>query len=272
MYIYGWIFRQMMIRQPRLPDPAIIEAYPLMQQRYRPNTQLEAIAARPYEPVLKTSSFREAFAQAYSKAREYLWQPRTTPAAAYLDGKMQPVPAVAHSRVKSSADYLKSLFTELSDRVIDSIERDYLKLTRYTLSSYKGSLEVGDPKRLAFLVAIIVMLGAAGYVWYPRLFSKRPPVRIEQQAPPLIYHEAPVRPVPAKPAEPPTFYKELSPKPATPVPAKPAPTYSQMPIKPAPKARTAPRKTEAVKPAPKPRVGEIFTHEIATEPETIIPK
>ena len=63
------------------------------------------------------------------------------------------------------------------------------------------AIEVGDKKRLAFLVAIIVMLGVAGYVWYPRLFSKRPPARVQQTAPPLFYEEPQEKPKPA-PAQP----------------------------------------------------------------------
>lgn len=242
-----------MIRQPRLPDPVAVEAYALMQRRYEPTKHLEAIASKPYEPISKTSSFREAISQAYSRAVGYSQRQPIHVRASYLDEKLIPVVA----RIKDGADYLKTKLGELSDRIY-SIEMNYLRLTRYSLSSHKGSLEVGDPKRLAFLVAIIVMLGAAGYVWYPRLFSKRPPVRIEQASPPLLIE------TPVKPAEPSTFYGKMPSR-----PAKPAPTYPQMPT---PRKQTPPRKAETVKPAPKPPVGEIFTHEIATEPETIIPR
>jgi hypothetical protein len=74
------------------------------------------------------------------------------------------------------------------------------------------AIEIGDKKRLAFVVGFIVLLGAAGYVWYPRLFSKRPPARVQQTAPPLIIDE----PQP-KPALPPADAK----KPKPPGPAAP---------------------------------------------------
>lgn len=96
------------------------------------------------------------------------------------------------------------------------------------------AFEVGDRKRLAFLVAIVVMLGVAGYVWYPRLFSKKPSLRVQQQAPPPLLIEVPQekeKPVEVAPTRP---RAPAAPRTA----AKPPPT--QAPKEPKQTARAAP--------------------------------
>ena len=100
------------------------------------------------------------------------------------------------------------------------------------------AIDVGDKKRLAFLLAIIVLLGAAGYVWYPRLFSKRPPARVYQPAPPLFIEApeekpAPTTAQPAKPKSPGSQAPRVAGKP----PARQAPPAAKEPGRPAPPER-----------------------------------
>lgn len=69
------------------------------------------------------------------------------------------------------------------------------------------AFEIGDKKRLMFVVAVVVMLALAGYVWYPRLLGKKPPLRARQpEPPPLLIVEQPkppAAPTPAARAKPP---------------------------------------------------------------------
>lgn len=99
------------------------------------------------------------------------------------------------------------------------------------------AIEVGDKKRLAFLVAIIVMLGVAGYVWYPRLFSKRPPARVQQAAPPLFIEAPQEKPTPttAQPGKPKPPGAQ-APRVAAKPPARQAPTAAKEPGRAAPPA------------------------------------
>lgn len=97
------------------------------------------------------------------------------------------------------------------------------------------AFEVGDKKRLAFVVAMIILLGAAGYVWYPRLFSKKPPVRF--QPAPLFIEEpqqkpAPTAVQPGKPKPPGAPAPRVTAKP----PARQAPTAVREPGRAAPPA------------------------------------
>lgn len=91
------------------------------------------------------------------------------------------------------------------------------------------AFEVGDKKRLAFIVAIIVMLGVAGYVWYPRLFSKKPPVRVQQVPPPLFIEAPEEKPAPTKaqPGKPKPGAQ--APRVAAKPPARQAPTTAKEP-------------------------------------------
>jgi hypothetical protein len=97
------------------------------------------------------------------------------------------------------------------------------------------AFEMGDRKRLFFLVFMVVMVGLAAYVWYPRMFSKKPPVRrppqvVRQEPPPLI-EVVPRKPEPEKPAvqvQPPVKAKPPAPQiakaPKEPLRAPAAPT------------------------------------------------
>ena len=74
---------------------------------------------------------------------------------------------------------------------------------------------MGDKKRLVFLVFLVVMVGAAAYVWYPRLFPKKAAVRPSQvlREPPVQIEEAPQKPEnPAVQVPPPGMAKPPAPQ------------------------------------------------------------
>ena len=85
---------------------------------------------------------------------------------------------------------------------------------------------MGDRKQLIFIVAMVIVLGLAGYVWYPRLFSKKPPIRVRQQEPPLVVYEAPP---PKPPVEAPPPAKAKPPAPETAKAAKETPKAAKEP-------------------------------------------
>ena len=70
---------------------------------------------------------------------------------------------------------------------------------------------MGERKQQIFVVAMVVMLALAGYFWYPRLVSKKPPVRVQQQEPPLVVYEPPP-PKSLVEATPPATVKAPAPK------------------------------------------------------------
>lgn len=95
------------------------------------------------------------------------------------------------------------------------------------------AIEIGDKKKLVFVGALVVMLALAGYVWYPRLFAKNPPVRARGQEPPLLIVEEP------KP-------------PAAPTAQAPGAAKPKAPGKPAPGTMTATARTPASEPTKAP--------------------
>ncbi|MBI4143267.1 hypothetical protein HY487_00115 [Candidatus Woesearchaeota archaeon] len=101
----------MAIMQPRLHEPVLMEAYALTQRRYEPFMRLEAMATRPYEPRLESiPHLREVFAQAYSKTIQHLRQlSAKVSSVTYLDDKMQGASAVARSMARYSVDYIRRI-------------------------------------------------------------------------------------------------------------------------------------------------------------------
>ncbi|MBI4610627.1 MAG: SPOR domain-containing protein [Candidatus Rokubacteria bacterium] len=92
---------------------------------------------------------------------------------------------------------------------------------------------MGNKKLLIFVVWMVVIGGLGLYVWYPRLFPKKPPVRAQlRQEQPLVIQVAPQAPTAQAPA----------PAPATPPARQPAPPPKEATPEPAAEAPATPRR------------------------------
>lgn len=89
------------------------------------------------------------------------------------------------------------------------------------------AFEMGDRKRLIFLVFMVFMVGLAAYVWYPRMFGKsapRRPTETVRQPPVLIEVPPPTQDKPAARPTPSPPQTARAPREAPRAPATPAPS------------------------------------------------